>query len=717
MRSLTLVVLAGITSVAAVADEIGPRKNADDQFRFFWLFTREKYPILAGAGFNLFMNDYWGAIDYSLEGSYADWATQQKQAIMNEVLADGNDYIEQLPIATSRDFIRRYPRLNKDGSAHMNADIATREAREMAVKVIGNIATSVSNHPACIGVSPSSEVRDRSRPSFRPYFAESYRRDTGLDIPPGAVGRLAPHYTELPDFPESRLLPLDYPLLRFYTWFWKKGDGWNGFQNAAVRIFREKLDRPIVSFYDPIVRTPPLWGSGGTELTWGNQWTYSYPEPYNVSFVIAEQQAMARGTPGMGVISMAQGIVKRAHIAPKNEEPTVPPAWYEAHKTCDYFTTPPDMMREALWTMFSRQMDGVGVFAHRALLPERDPTKGDYQCTDLTTIGVISNVLTTVGRELGPLFRAVPERVPEVAFLESYATCFFAHHASYGWDGPIYDWGVITTAAQLNPYVLYEEEIAERGIPPSVKVIVAPYCEVLTEPTAKALVRFQSRGGVLVADALLPPTLLADLDLPTFSRPNLRGNAEDKATLVKAASELKSLTKPFVALPADTDNKDIVLITRTYCDADYVFAINDRREAGDYVGKAWDRVLEKGLPNAGTVVFGRKGVAVYDLANHRRLETRTHADGTAVDLDYSTTEARVLMVVSRPLSMLAVSREGGRVTVSSSDRQAMIPIEVTVGDCPSRFGVVRDGLWCRACPGKGAVRVRNLATGEISYTK
>lgn len=712
MRKMTCAFAVWLLAASAVAAGIGPRKNPDDQFRFFWMFTREKYPALAGAGFNLFMNAYWGAINYT-RGTYSEGATREKQAIMDAVLADGNDYIEQLPIATSRDFIRRYPRLNRDGSAHMNADIALPEARAAATAAILNIATSVSNHPACIGVSPSSEVRDGSRPSFRPYFAESYRRDTGCDVPPEAVGRLAPHYKELADFPESRIVSPGYRLMRFYTWFWKKGDGWNDFQDVAVRIFREKMARPIVSFYDPIVRTPPLWGSGGTELTWGNQWTYSYPEPYNVSFVIAEQQAMARGTPGMGVISMAQGIVKRAHLAPKGAEPAEPPAWYGKHKTCDYFTTPPDMMREALWAMFSRQMDGVGVFAHCALLPEKDPTRGSYQCTDRRTIGVISNVLNTVGRELGPLFRAVPERIPEVAFLESHATCFFAHHASYGWDGPIYDWGVITTAAQLNPYVLFEEEVAARGIPPTVKVIVAPYCEVLAEPTAAALTRFQAQGGVVIADRLFPPALLADLDLPEFSRPNLRGNAADKAALVKAAQELKALARPFVSLPADTDNRDIVLITRTSGDADYVFAINDRREAGDYVGKAWNRVLEKGLPNSGTVAFARGNAVVYDLARHCRLEAFAHQGGTAVALDWPTTEARVLMVVSRPLSALKVRREGRDVIVSTEDRDVMIPIEVKVGDAPPRYGVVNGGVYRRTCPADGAVSVRNLATGEM----
>ena len=29
-------------------------------------------------------------------------------------------------------------------------------------------------------------------------------------------------------FPKSRVIPDDHPLLRYYQWYWKYGDGWNG---------------------------------------------------------------------------------------------------------------------------------------------------------------------------------------------------------------------------------------------------------------------------------------------------------------------------------------------------------------------------------------------------------------------------------------------------------------------------------------------------------
>ena len=720
LRLASCVLTLGLSSLAAGAVPIGPRQNADDQFRFFWLFNETIYRALADAGFNLFIQDYWGHSN-CLKGTYGDGAITAKHRIMDRVLADGLDYIEQLPIASDKGLLKTWPRKLKDGSDWTrNIDAGAPEVRKMLVNMTELIAHSISNHPACIGVQPSSEIRDSSRPSFRPYFAANYRRDTGADLPPEVDGRLAPHYTQIGDFPESRVVPLDYRLLKFYTWFWKKGDGWNGYQNAVARIFRKTMGRPLVAFYDPVVRTPPLWGSGGTELTWGNQWTYANPEPYNISFVIAEQQAMARGVEGMGVISMSQGIVKRAHLAPKNETPANPPAWLSSQGGCDYFTTPPDMMREAVWTMFAKKMDGVGIFACRALFDLAAVVPGHgYAFTNPDTMPVISNLFTTVGRELGPLFKAVPEREPTVAYLESYASTFFAHHASWGWDGPIYDCGVMATAAQLNPYVLYEEEIAERGIPPTVKVIVARLCEVLTEPTYEALVDFQSRGGVIVADKKLPPGILPDYDFPSFGRPNMRGNAEDKQNLVKAATELKEIAKRHVRLPADTENRDIVLLTRTYKDADYVFAINDRRTYGDYVGQ-WKRVMEKGLPNAGTVVINRRAGAVYDLVAHRALPIRVQDGATEVDVAYENTDGKVLMAVTKPLGKLTVKRDGAAVVVTSDDADAMIPIEVRADGQKPLYGVVTDGQWRRTYPGgdgEGAVatqglHVRNLATGE-----
>ena len=53
-----------------------------------------------------------------------------------------------------------------------------------------------------------------------------------------------------------------------------------------------------------------------------------------------------------------------------------------------------------------------------------------------------------------------------------------------GWN---YNWGDLVVAANLSPYVIYEEEIEKTGIPDSVKVVIAPDCPALLKSTAAAL--------------------------------------------------------------------------------------------------------------------------------------------------------------------------------------------------------------------------------------
>ena len=706
-----------VAALSLSAATFGPRANPDDQFRFFWLFSEHFYPTLRSAGFNLYIQDYWGRCNFS-RSTYAAAAITEKHQLMDRILADGCDYIEQLPVATTRSFVKMHPRIRKDGSEHLNLDIADPETFKEAMKMTDIIISSISNHPACLGVEPSSEVRDGSRPSYRAYFAAAYRAATGEPVPDEVGdGRVAPHYLNLPDFPVSRVVDDDYRLLKFYRWFWRRGDGWNDYQTAAKRSFERQFGRKAMAMYDPIVRTPPIWGSGG-EMTHGNQWTYPTPEPYNIRYVIAEQQAMARGTPGQRVMTMVQGISYRSRLAPKEVTVTNPPAWVADRPNVVYMTTPPDVMREALWTCFATQLDGVGLFAIRALCDfaplGRSKDEAGYQFTNADTLPTISNVFERIGKPLGPLFRAIPERPPEVAMLESYASTFFANRGTWGWDGFIWQYGILADCAHLQPYVLYEEEIARDGIPPTVKVILAPHCDVLTRKTFDALTDFQRKGGIIVGDVNLVPGILPDIPITGFKR-TWKDGAADNRELHAGASRLKADLAPFYRPPADSDNEHIVTFVRTYRNTDYLFAINDRRAFGDYVGQ-WKMVMEKGMPNEGRVTMRRKAGAVYDLVRHERIPHRTLPNGdTEIDVRYQTNDGKVFLVAVRPLEKLQVDVAGDGIRVTSPDRDVMVPITIAIDGEPDRHAVVADGsyIWRRPRP-SASIRVLNQADGSIA---
>ena len=713
MRKVNLAVAFLAVPAIVLSAEFGPRANPDDQFRYFWLINEAFYPEMVASGFNTFIQNYWGRYHVS-RGTYKDTAIVEKHKLMDRILADGCDYIEQLPLVNSKDFIAKYPRIKVDGTEHRNLDIAFPEAWKDVMKGTDLIISSISNHPACIGIEPSSEVRDGSRPSHREYFAKSYRDATGQPVPP-EVGdaKVAPHYLQLKDFPVSRVVDEDYRLMKFYRWFWKKGDGWNDYQTAAKKSFERQFGRPALAVYDPIVRVPPLWGSGG-EMTHGNQWTYPTPEPYNIYYVISEQQAMARGTPGQRVVSMIQGISYRSRLAPKEVTVANPPAWVAERPNVVYMTTPPDILREGIWAMFAHQLDGVGTFACRALFDAskvgHPKTASGYQFTNPESIVAISNVFHEVGIPLGPLFRAIPERKPEVAMLESYASTFFAGRGSWGWDGWIYQCGIMATCANLQPYVLYEEEIARDGIPSTVKVIIAPHCDVLTKTSFDALKKFQAKGGIVVGDQYLVPGILPDLPLEGFRR-TWKDGAADNAALHAAAKRLKKDLAPFYRPHADCSNEHIVTVVRSFDGADYLFAINDKRAFGDYVGQ-WGMVMEKGMPNSAEVTIRRKAGAVYDLVAHRKVPHRILSNGdTAIDVAYKTNDGKVFIVVDKPLGKLSVQRKDGILKVSSPDKGVMIPIGVFVDGEKPRYGVVKGGKYsCEVKAGK--VKVLNLADGR-----
>ena len=78
-----------------------------------------------------------------------------------------------------------------------------------------------------------------------------------------ATGKSGIHYEDIAGFPASRVVPDDDPLLQFYRWFWREGDGWNGL-HSAVNNGLKSTGRPgLWTFFDPVVRVPPRWGSGG----------------------------------------------------------------------------------------------------------------------------------------------------------------------------------------------------------------------------------------------------------------------------------------------------------------------------------------------------------------------------------------------------------------------------------------------------------------------
>lgn len=689
----------------------GPHDNEEDQFRGIWYCSSQRTAEFAAMGFNFVYMPTW---DFDPgNGRLRANAGEDRKKMMALAARDGFDYAENLGTLAYHKFLKEnFQQLRHDGSKLAYTDMSNPEVREICRRQMElDAGTIPRDDPHFAGVAPCSEVRDKAIVNASEHLKDAWAKYSGGKPMPVLNGDISmpPHYSTIDGFPASRIVDERDPVFDFYRWFWREGDGWNGYCSDVPEIYGRVVGRTLFTFFDPAVRTPPIWGSGGA-VTHLNNWTYVYPDPYGISFVTACCQAMARGR-GQRVMEMIQAISYRSQLAPKGVEPQGPkPEWLDRLPDAVYMTTPPDLAQEAMWTLFSHKLDGILFHGWQSIADPRGAATYGYEWTNPHLETTISNLFTGVGRELGPLFKALPETGRTVAYLESSAAWLFAKRGGYGYiGGPYSDPAEMATLAGLSPYVLYDEEIERDGIPTETRILLMPNCDVLTKRTYEAVKAFQWRGGIVFADGNLAPAILPDELLPVHNR--VRKAATDVPAMWREGAQLKALAKKYLTLDADVDRSDMFVRLRRMRGGDYLFAINDRRCEGDYVGQ-WKIVWEKGLPNRGRVSVRRAAGAVYDLAKHAPVPFEVKDGQTFIDVTYETNDGRVFLVADRPLGPLEVVTQSGEVYVRSDDADLMIPIRVETKGRKPFYGVIRGGTWVRGFDGIEDVRVTNLADGK-----
>lgn len=696
----------------------GPRTNPEDQRRVMWYLNEPSATNIVRLGFNTLVTarNGYGGKDRRLV-PYFETLRERWVKLAGSL---GVDYLEMLSPLHSVPWLKEaFPRVRKGGTkVANNIDMSDPAARAEVLRLLRDGAEAAKGIAGpFIGFAPTSEQRDAAFPSFTPAFAAAWREASGgREIPKEANGRFPPVWSALGDFPVTRVIDADYPLYAFYLWYWKHGDGWNDYNTDAVRIYERAFGRKLYTFYDPAVRTPPVWGSGGG-VDALNQWTYVNPEPAGISYVTAETQAMARER-GQGVNGMVQAIVYASKTAPYAKKVPDPPAWREPNRDARYITAPADMAVESLWTLFSHRLDGIWMHGYDALVDavkngEKAPTYYTHTNPELEI--AVSNLFHAVAIPLGPLFRALPETGREVLRVESAASWFFANRGGFGWSSSEYNsLGTVAVLASLEPGVIYDEEIARDGIPAETRVLLMPHCDVLPRTTYDAVRKFQLAGGAVIGDEDLVPGILPDALYPSFRR---TGRADkDVPAMWAAAAELKKTVGRFHTQAATSDRVDVFTRLRRLKGADYLFAINDRRGPGDYLGP-WGLVWERGLPNRAHLTVARQAKAVYDLVRHVPVDFRV-ADGvTHLDVGYATTDGRVYLVADEPLRPLEVAWTAEGLVVTTPDRELMHPIRIAFDTGDVFYGCVKGGVWrprFDVPPAARRVTVSSLADGRLS---
>ena len=270
--------------------------------------------------------------------------------------------------------------------------------------------------------------------------------------------------------------------------------------------------------------------------------------------------------------------------------------------------------------------------------------------------------------------------------------------------------------ANLAPRTLYDESILNGGLK-NIKVLFIPHGDVVTASVAREIEKFQSRGGIVVADRNLAPGLTPDIVVDEV-RPVANANAFNKSYKRAAAGLLKKLKGSYT--PFVSADPEFLTFPRKWKRADYLFVVNDRRTYGPMFG-AWRRVMEKGMPHEGDVLVRRKAGAVYELSRGGRIPFKRNVDSPITSFAFVA-----------PRSATRGEKMRVRFEICGADGkpvQALLPVSFTIippgGKAwPVVYDCAVDGVLERefliplnAPPGEWKIVVRDRASGFAESRK
>ena len=316
----------------------------------------------------------------------------------------------------------------------------------------------------------------------------------------------------------------------------------------------------------------------------------------------------------------------------------------------------------------ARPVKGIMYHGWQSLVPTEGASV--YRFTHPETRYALKELIAGVIQPLGPSLLQVPAAPADVAFLESFASAMFAGRGTYGWGG---SWGGdayhVLLYARLQPEIVYEETIMKTGLE-GFRVLVMAVCDVLPAPVVERVLAFQQAGGLIVGDERLCPAIRPDVLLNVYER--TKQAAADKQALLERAQLLREQLgeryRPYV----DSSLAEALPYRRAYGQSDYIFAINDRREFGPYVGHH-GLVMENGLPASAQFTVNRTAGFVYDLLEHRPVAVERDGSTLRIPVELEPGGGRLWLITGSAIH--AVLLEAPAEAVPED-----LPVSVTVAD-------------------------------------
>lgn len=596
------------------------------------------------------------------------------------------------------------------------------------------------------GVWLNMAPRRNSQPGASATEREAYRQFSGQDIPVAARSGGGVDWKALPDFPASREVPDDNPILKYYRWFWSGGNGWKGVNEAWYGgMDRRRQERSDVwTLHEPAVRQPSITGADVMCSFIGDE-PLDSRNPFDTGLCMDQLLAMsaaAGGRPGVfGILPLGW---EREKVSPYGEDGTGDEiVLADQTAPARLVSLAPAILKSSVWTALARPLSGLVLTDWPAL---RMTDRADVvKATHRHAYRAFCELASQVIRPLGPMLARRQPLKASVAVLESFTSQMMAGKGLYRGGSPqTLEVLKALQQAHIQADIVYEELLAAGGLE-GLQVLIMTDCDVLPASLVEKIRQWQQAGGKILADGHLCPALKADAlvtDMPA-APPQPKVTPDQAVQSTEPPPEPLTLVQNLHRLCLDLgwkplvscDQPDVILHASRSGEATVLFVINDRREAGTYVGQH-GRVQEAPLPVNASLNLGHDKVNVYDLTGGGFLLPKREDSGLTIPLPLGPSEGRVLLLSPEPLLEMQVevpetARRGYsaevkvRLTTSGGrPMPAAIPVAVTIRDAdgsPAEFDghhVVENGeltvrldLARNETPGTWEIRVRELASG------
>jgi opacity protein-like surface antigen len=536
----------------------------------------------------------------------------------------------------------------KDTHGQTRDGVATRHplpyhprVHDYSVNFARTVAQELADYPAYQLMDINSETEHHNDPDFSPLGLERARTLFGGE-PPEQVDRMyAMSHSEIDGMAINGVIADDHPLLRFYRWFWLEGEGFNTLaQDMAEAVLQVKPE--MIVFHDPADRMPFVRDRHQGLHQW--DWTYTDPNALTIPYKIEVLRAMSK--PGFDkVVNYVQVLWKATIASPNDECPSA------------------SIIRLGLLYSTSRSVFAAG---HWNTDWMTDPQNLDRWAG-------VKRLYEEMWRPLGPVITRLEDGPRPVAMLVSHTNALFAakHRGKWAVETGYAGWHEAFARAGIAVDIIFEETVAEGGLDKYESLFI-PFGEVISRSAYDKIVAFANGGGHVVADHNLgykiPNVTLLENDLDhciydTWAwRKVSRGagvNAQERIERMwRTVGEIESLFADALEPVATPGDPWLVLHTRQFEGIPYIFAINDKRSAGEQVGQ-YNVMLERGEPLTASMSMPVSGdVAVYDLSAHRRIDVDRSGDRIRWTSDYNPASGRLFAVLPQAIEQLKITMPG-----------------------------------------------------------